>query len=52
MDKEHKNTWQAGPSCLFWKVWKARNGRAFRDEMLSIQNLKASFLFLLFVNSG
>ena len=39
--------WKTGPSHLFWTVWKARNGIAFRGDMLSIQNLKASFVFLL-----
>lgn len=36
-DREWK-VWQAGPSCLFWMVRKARSGITFRDEMLSTQN--------------
>ena len=34
-------------SCLFWMVWKMRNMIAFRYELLSIQKLKASFVFIL-----
>ena len=39
--------WRVGCSCLFWMVWKIRNGIAFRDELLSVQMLKASFVFIL-----
>lgn len=28
-------------------IWKARNGIAFRKEVLSIQRLKSYFVFLL-----
>ena len=31
----------------FWTIWKARNGVAFKDEVLSIQHLKTSFVNLL-----
>ena len=34
--KKRKKVWQAGPPCLFWMVWKTRNGMAFRDDTLSI----------------
>ena len=33
--------------CIFWLVWKARNGFVFRDYVLSIQKLKFSFVNLL-----
>ena len=36
-----------GPLCIFWVVWKARNAIVFRDEALSIQKLKFSFVILL-----
>ena len=34
------------PLCIFWSVWKARNDIVFRDEVLSIQRLKSSFVHL------
>ena len=36
-----------GPLCLFWVIWKVKNKIAFEDSMLSIQRLKASFVYLL-----
>ena len=45
--KRRKKVWQAAPSCLFWTMWKARNIIVFKDEFLSIHNLKYLFLFLL-----
>ena len=39
--------WKVGPLCIFWSVWKARNGIVFRDEALSIQKLMFSFVNLL-----
>ena len=38
--------WKASPLCIFWLVWKARND-VFRDDVLSIQKLKFSFVNLL-----
>ena len=35
-----------GPLCILWSVWKARNDIVFRDEVLSIQRLKSSFVHL------
>ena len=32
------------PLCIFWLVWKERNRLAFRNEELSIQRLKYSFV--------
>ena len=37
----------SGPLCIFWSVWKARNDFIFRDDVLSIQKLKFSFVNLL-----
>ena len=45
--KRRKKVWQTTPSCLFGTEWKARNRIAFKDDFLSIQNLKYLFLFLL-----
>lgn len=38
--KKRRKVWQAGPSCLFWMVWKAKNEIAFKNDVLSIQKLK------------
>ena len=38
----------AGPLCLFWTIWKARNKFAFEDATLSIQKLSP----LLCISSG
>ena len=45
--KKRKEVWQVGLLCLFWVVWKARNRIALEDSVLSIQRLKASFVYLL-----
>ena len=45
--KKHRTVWKKGPLCLFWSVWKARNKIVFEDGVLSIQRLKASFIYLL-----
>ena len=43
--------WQMGPLCLFWAIWNARNKIAFEDSVLSIQRLKASFVYLLLLET-
>ena len=45
--KKRKVVWQLEPLFLFWVFWKARNTMAFEDCVLSIQRLKASFVYLL-----
>ena len=47
--KRRKKVWQTAHSCLFWTVWKARNRIAFKDDFLSIQNLKYLFIFFALV---
>ena len=37
--------------CIFWSVWKARNGIVFRDEVLFIQRLKSSFVHLFWTET-
>ena len=32
VNKKRKKVWLAGPFCLFWTVWKARNRIVFKDE--------------------
>ena len=45
--KKRKKVWRVGPLCIFWTVWKVRNRIAFEDDVLSIQRLKGSFVYLL-----
>ena len=45
--KKREKVWRAGPLCIFWTVWKARNKFAFEEEVLSIQRLKTSFVYFL-----
>ena len=42
--KKRKKVWRVAPLHIFWTVWKARNRLAFKDDMLSIQRLKYSFI--------
>ncbi|KAJ9684352.1 hypothetical protein PVL29_016699 [Vitis rotundifolia] len=42
--KKRKKAWRVAPFHIFWTVWKARNRLAFKDDMLSIQCLKYSFI--------
>ena len=51
MGKKRKVAWHLGPLCLFWVIWKARNSIAFEDCELSIQRLKASFVYFLWLES-
>ena len=43
---------------FFWTVWKAKNKIAFEDDVLFIQRLKSSFIYLfwsetkLFIKDG
>ena len=45
--KKKKEAWIAGPLCLLWTVWKARNNIGFEDLELSIQKLNGSFVYNL-----
>ena len=42
--KKRRKVWRAAPLCLFWTVWKERNGIAFENKEFSIQRLKYSFV--------
>ena len=45
--KERRKVWRAAPFYIFWTVWNARNRLAFKDDVLSIQGLKYSFVYSL-----
>ena len=45
--KKWRSVWKVGPLCIFWAVWKARHDIVFKNEVLSIQKLKFSFVNLL-----
>ena len=49
--KKRKKVWRAAPLHIFWTVWKARNRLAFKDDTLSIQRLKYSFIFSLWAET-
>ena len=51
MGKKRKVVWKVGPLCFFWSIWKTRNKIAFEDSVLSIQRLKASFVYLLWLET-
>ena len=44
LGKNRKKAWRVAPLHIFWTVWKKRNRLAFKDESLSIQRLKHSFI--------
>ena len=45
--EKRKGVWRTSLLCLFWTVWKARNKVVFKEEELSIQRLKNSFVYFL-----
>ena len=47
MGKKRRKVWRAVPLYIFWTVWKARNRLTFKDDVLSIQILKYSFVYSL-----
>ncbi|WJZ80362.1 hypothetical protein VitviT2T_000290 [Vitis vinifera] len=49
--KKRKKVWRVAPLHIFWTVWKARNRLAFKDDTLSIQRLKYSFIFSLWAET-
>ena len=51
VSKSRKKVWQTAHSCLFWTVWKDRNIIVFKEDFLSIHNLKYLFLFLLWLET-
>ena len=51
MGKKRKKVWRASPLYIFWTVWKARNRLTFKDDVLSIQRLKYSFVLSIWSES-
>ena len=49
--KKNRKVWRAGPLCLFWTIWKARNRIAFDRDEFSIQSLKNSFVCLFWLEA-
>ena len=51
LGKKRRTIWNVGPLCLFWLIWKTRNIIAFKGSALSMQKLKAFFVYLLWSES-
>ena len=45
MGKKRRKVWRAAPLYICWMVWKAMNSLVFKDDVLSIQRLKYSFVY-------
>lgn len=37
--KSQKKWWRIIPSCIWWSVWRKRNGRCFEDKISSVQSM-------------
>ena len=44
MGKKRKKIWMAAPLCLFRTLWPERNRVVFKNEVTSIQRIKANFV--------
>ena len=51
MGKNRKKVWRVTPLHIFWTVWKERNRLDFKDESVSIQRLKHSFILTLWAEA-
>ncbi|XP_015161001.1 uncharacterized protein [Solanum tuberosum] len=40
--KTHKKWWRIIPHCIWWTIWRERNGRNFDDRFNNIQKIKES----------
>ncbi|KAG5574498.1 hypothetical protein H5410_054632 [Solanum commersonii] len=43
--KSQKRWWKLIPSCVWWSIWKERNGRCFEDRSNSIHKVKWNCIF-------
>ncbi|WMV07056.1 hypothetical protein MTR67_000441 [Solanum verrucosum] len=46
--KSQKKWWKMIPSCIWWTIWRERNGRCFEDKSKSINDVKWNCLVSLF----
>ncbi|KAL3378631.1 hypothetical protein AABB24_004516 [Solanum stoloniferum] len=46
--KSKKKWWRIIPSCIWWSVWRKRNGRCFEDKIRSVHDVKWNCLETLF----
>lgn len=46
--KSQKKWWRIVPSCIWWSVWRERNGRCFEDKIKSVHYVKWNCLVTLF----
>ena len=49
--KKSRAVWNMDPLCLFWSVLKAKNRIVFEGSVLSMQKLKAFFVYLFWSKS-
>lgn len=40
VSKNQRKWWRTVPACIWWKIWKERNGRIFEGRCNSIQKIK------------
>lgn len=46
--KSQKKWWRISLSCIWWSVWRERNGRCFEDKIRSVHDVKWNCLETLF----
>ena len=44
--KKRKKVWKATLLCLFWTLWKEKNGQAFKDSNLTDQAILRLFMYM------
>lgn len=47
LEKRRRKVWRLALICLFWCLWKEREGKVFKDKCVSDQTLKDFFVKLL-----
>jgi len=46
--KSQKKWWRIIPACIWWSVWKERNGRCYENKSNSIQKVKENCIAYLY----